>query len=178
MLFYVVSTVVFPLVRRSSIHVWWGEPHSFLTDWHGQRGCLLHPHTTHCPATSHLWWSICEGTVCLLPSSRMLLSLTVALLAAGSLSTMEPSPGGPEWLSRVVAVPISSWPAVHHAPATWMSSKPFGAARWYSEPSASLLEVINVCFGGSSQAWRKENVFLLTSFPAIHAASSIIGYYF
>ena len=140
----------------------------------------LPPPSSHHALSSHKppWWSICEGTMCLLPSSRTLLSLAVALRAAGPQSVVEPSPAGPEWLSRVVAVPVSSWPAVRHAPTTWMSSKPFGAARWYSEPSASLLEVINVCFGGSSQAWRKENVFLLTSFPEIHAASSIIGYYF
>lgn len=76
----------------------------------------LPPPSSHHPLSSY---NTCvEGTVCLLPSSRTFLSLGVALLTAGSLSMVEPSPAGPEWLSCVVAVPVSSWPAGRHTPTT------------------------------------------------------------
>ena len=66
MLFYVVSTVLFPLVRRRSIHVWWGEPRS---SWQtgmasGAAPSILTPCIVQLQATCG------EGTVCLLPSSR------------------------------------------------------------------------------------------------------------
>lgn len=71
------------------------------------------------PSSHHQLQAICgEGTVCLLPSSRTFLSLGVALLTAGSLSVVELSPAGPGWLSCVVAVPVSSWPAGRHTPTT------------------------------------------------------------
>lgn len=110
---FLSDVAVFPLVKRSYIYIWLAEPCSFLpflTDRPSQRGYLLLSIPPLCLPVTLLRATVFVKELCASFHFQDLLFITQCFTPDGSLLSFwsTPFPVLPEWLSCILAVPVSS----------------------------------------------------------------------